>query len=156
MKAGQTHRLIPITSLLTIVLFLFSACSTTPSKPKSAAGTGAATGAVIGGIAGSSSGQTTEGIIAGGLAGAVIGGIVGISQERKERNEQDRLAQERTYQQQVAKARAAEAKAKAELEEELKNKDLIIREQMNVITNLVKTLKNVIYDGIQSMYFHLV
>lgn len=43
-----------------------------------------------------------------------------------------------------------------ELENELKNKDMIIREQMNVITNLVQTLKNVVFDGIQSVYSHLI
>ena len=43
-----------------------------------------------------------------------------------------------------------------ELENELKNKDMIIREQMNVITNLVQTLRNVVFDGIQSMYSHLI
>ncbi|MFQ5782402.1 MAG: hypothetical protein ACE5GR_05040 [Nitrosopumilus sp.] len=43
-----------------------------------------------------------------------------------------------------------------ELENNLKNKDMIIQEQMNVIVNLVKTMKNVLFDGIQSMYSHLV
>jgi len=36
----------------------------------------------------------------------------------------------------------------AVLEGELDNKDLIIREQMNVIVNLPNSLKNVIFDGI--------
>ncbi len=40
----------------------------------------------------------------------------------------------------------------AELENELRNKDMIIKEQMNVIVNLANTLKNVIYNGIQSLY----
>ena len=39
-----------------------------------------------------------------------------------------------------------------ELETELENKDMIIKEQMSVIMNLAKTLKNVIFDGIQSVY----
>lgn len=40
----------------------------------------------------------------------------------------------------------------AELEDELHNKDLIIREQMNVISNLANTLRNAIFDGFQSVY----
>lgn len=40
----------------------------------------------------------------------------------------------------------------AELEGELKNKDMIIREQMNVIINLANTLKNTFFDGIKSVY----
>ena len=36
-----------------------------------------------------------------------------------------------------------------DLEDELNGKDLIIREQMNVIVNLANTLKNVIFNGIQ-------
>ena len=38
------------------------------------------------------------------------------------------------------------------LEDELDNKDMIIREQMNVIVNLANSLKNVIFDGISSVY----
>ncbi len=44
----------------------------------------------------------------------------------------------------------------SDLENELKNKDMIIREQMNVITNLAQTLKNVVFDGMQSMYSYLI
>lgn len=40
----------------------------------------------------------------------------------------------------------------AELEDELHNKNLIIREQMNVISNLANTLRNAIFDGFQSVY----
>jgi len=40
----------------------------------------------------------------------------------------------------------------ANLEDELVNKDLIIREQMNVIVNLANSFKNAIFDGIQSAY----
>jgi len=40
----------------------------------------------------------------------------------------------------------------AELEDKLDNKDLIIREQMNVIVNLANTLKNTLFDGIKSLY----
>jgi hypothetical protein len=38
------------------------------------------------------------------------------------------------------------------LENDLKNKDLIILEQMNVIMNLANTIKNAIFDGIKSVY----
>lgn len=40
----------------------------------------------------------------------------------------------------------------ANLEDELVNKDLIIREQMNVILNLANSIRNTIFDGIQSVY----
>lgn len=40
----------------------------------------------------------------------------------------------------------------AVLEGELDNKDLIIKEQMNVIVNLANSLKNVIFDGMQFVY----
>jgi len=40
----------------------------------------------------------------------------------------------------------------AALEDELDNKDLIIREQMNVIINLANSLRNAIFDGIQFVY----
>jgi len=39
-----------------------------------------------------------------------------------------------------------------ELENELHKKDLIIREQMNVISNLANTIRNAIYDGMQFVY----
>lgn len=37
----------------------------------------------------------------------------------------------------------------AALEDELENKDMIIREQMNVIVNLANSLKNAIFNGLQ-------
>jgi ribosomal protein S6 len=40
----------------------------------------------------------------------------------------------------------------ADLEIQLHNKDLIIREQMNVISNLANSLRNAIFDGLQSVY----
>ena len=94
-------------------------CQVAPSKTVTGAGTGAAAGAVVGGLAGGASGNTSQGVLAGAGAGAIIGGIVGLTQEMKERKEQDRLAQERAYQQELARKRAEEAKAKALLEEEL-------------------------------------
>jgi coproporphyrinogen III oxidase-like Fe-S oxidoreductase len=62
---------------------------------------------------------TGTGLAAGAAAGAIIGGIVGMVQDAKDRKEQDRLAQERAYQQERAKKLAEEAKLKATMEEEL-------------------------------------
>jgi hypothetical protein len=39
-----------------------------------------------------------------------------------------------------------------DMEIQLHGKDLIIREQMNVISNLANSLRNAIFDGIQSVY----
>jgi uncharacterized protein YcfJ len=106
--------------LLAVVLVAAGGCQVAPSKTVTGAGTGAAAGAVVGGLASAATGSnSSQGILAGGAAGAIIGGIVGLTQEMKEHKEQDRLAQERAYQQELAKKRAAEAKAKAEMDEEL-------------------------------------
>lgn len=94
-------------------------CQVAPSKTVTGAGTGAAAGAVVGGLAGSASGNSSQGVLAGAGAGAIIGGVIGLTQEIKERKEQDRLAQERAYQQELARRRAEEAKNKALLEEEM-------------------------------------
>jgi len=108
-----------VTSLLVVIFSLSNGCQVAPSKTVSGAGTGAGAGAVVGGVAGSASGNTSGGVLAGAAAGALIGGIVGLTQEMKERKEQDRLAQERAYQQELSKKRSEEARARAELEEEL-------------------------------------
>lgn len=107
------------TAVCGLLVLSLAGCQVAPSKTVSGAGTGAAAGAVVGGLAGSASGNTSQGVLAGAGAGAVIGGIVGLTQEMKERREQDRLAQERAYQQELARRRAEEAKQKALLEEEL-------------------------------------
>lgn len=97
-----------------------SGCQVAPSKTVKGAGTGAAAGAVVGGLAGSgSSSGSGTGMLAGAAAGAVIGGAIGMVQDMKERKEQDRLAQERAYQQELARKRAEEASAKASFDEEL-------------------------------------
>jgi hypothetical protein len=91
-----------------------------PSKTASGAGTGALIGGAGGAIAGNNSSMGTgTGLVGGAAAGALIGGIVGMVQDAKDRKEQDRLAQERAYQQELAKRRAEDAKSKAALEEEL-------------------------------------
>ncbi|SRR5258708_5543440 len=103
---------------LAVVLVGAGGCAVAPSKTASGAGTGAAAGAVVGAVA-NPTGNSGQGILAGAAAGAIIGGIIGLTQEMKERKEQDRLAQERAYQQDLSKTRSAEAKAKAEMDEEL-------------------------------------
>ena len=100
----------------------WSGCSSgvAPSKTASNAGTGAVIGGLGGAVIGSNSSLGTGmGAAAGAGAGALIGGIVGLVQEAKDRKEQDRLAQERGYQQELAKKRSEEARRKAEMDEEL-------------------------------------
>jgi len=48
----------------------------------------------------------------------LVGGIVGMVQDARDRKEQDRLAQERAYAQDMAKKKAEEARLKAEMDEE--------------------------------------
>lgn len=102
-------------------MLALTGCSSTASKPVKTAGTGAVAGAVAGAVIGNNtgSGNSAAGAAIGGAAGAVVGGVVGMVQEARERSEQDRLAQERAYQQELAKRRAQEAKFKAAIEEEL-------------------------------------
>jgi hypothetical protein len=105
-----------------LAVFAATGCSSgvAPSKTASGAGTGAMIGGVGGAVAGNNSSMGTgTGLAVGAGAGALIGGIVGMVQDAKDRKEQDRLAQERAYQQELAKKRAEEAKTKAALEEEL-------------------------------------
>jgi hypothetical protein len=81
---------------------------------------GTAAGAGVGAIVGSNSSMgTTTGVLGGAAAGALVGAVVGMTQDMKERKEQDRLAQERAYQQELARTREAEARFKAAMEEEL-------------------------------------
>ncbi|MBI2815287.1 MAG: hypothetical protein HYX71_13510 [Opitutae bacterium] len=105
--------------ILAATLIGAGGCAVAPSKTVTGAGTGAGAGAVVGGVAGSASGNTSQGVLAGAAAGAIIGGLIGLGQEFKERKEQERLAQERAYQQDLSKKRSEEAKAKAEMDEEL-------------------------------------
>ncbi|HRE07188.1 MAG TPA: hypothetical protein PKX00_16355 [Opitutaceae bacterium] len=112
----------PAVALITaFAVFGLAGCSSVaPSKTATGAGTGAAAGAVVGGLgAGATGGNSSTGILAGAAAGAIIGGVVGMVKDAKERKEQDRLAQERAYQQELSRKRAEEAKRKAEVEEEL-------------------------------------
>ena len=99
----------------------WSGCSSVaPSRTATGAGTGAVLGGVGGAVVGNNSGLGTgTGAAIGVGAGALIGGIVGMVQDAKDRKEQDRLAQERAYQQELARKRSEEAKRKAESDEEL-------------------------------------
>lgn len=97
-------------------------CSSGVAPSKTASGAG--TGAVVGGLGGAAIGSSTSmgtgtGALGGAAAGALIGGVIGLVQDARDRKEQDRLAQERAYQQENAKKKAEEAKLKAEMDEEL-------------------------------------
>src|SRR5215204_7466033 len=106
-----------IISLVTAVAMVgLTGCSSgvAPSKTASGAGTGAAIGGLGGAVVGNNSSMGTgTGLAAGAVGGALVGGIIGMVQDAKDRKEQDRLAQERAYQQELAKRRAEEAKLKA-------------------------------------------
>lgn len=98
-----------------------SGCSSVaPSRTATGAGAGAAIGGVGGAVIGNNSSLGTgTGAAIGAVAGALTGGIIGMVQDAKDRKEQDRLAQERAYQQELARKRSAEAKMKAESDEEI-------------------------------------
>jgi hypothetical protein len=105
-----------------LAVFGASGCSSgiAPSKTASGAGTGAVVGGVAGAVAGNNSSiGSSTGILGGVALGAITGGIIGMVQEAKDRKEQDRLSQERAYQQELAKKRSEEAKRKAAEDEEL-------------------------------------
>lgn len=111
-----------IGSVVAACLLVLSGCTgVAPSKTVKGAQTGAIAGAVGGAVIGNNtgSGNAMSGAAIGGVAGAVVGGVVGAVQEARERTEQDRLAQERAYQQELAKRRAQDAKFRAAIDEEL-------------------------------------
>lgn len=118
-RLGRCKQLVLLGTAAAVALF--SGCSSVaPSKTATGAGTGAMIGGAGGAIVGSGSSMGTgTGLVGGAAAGALIGGIVGMVQDAKDRKEQDRLAQERAYQQELAKRRAEEARSKASIEEEL-------------------------------------
>lgn len=102
------------------ILFTAGCSSVAPSPAAKAAGTGAVVGGVTGAVVGNNSSLgTTTGVLGGVAAGAIVGGIVGMVQDAKEKKEQDRLAQERAYQQDLARKRKEEATRRAANEEEL-------------------------------------
>jgi len=111
-----------ITGLITAFAVLgWSGCSSVaPSRTSTGAGVGGIAGGVGGAVIGNNSSLGTgTGAAIGAGAGALIGGIVGMVQDAKDRKEQDRLAQERAYQQELAKKRSEEARRKAESDEEI-------------------------------------
>ena len=121
-RFGSPHirRFIALATAATMVGVVGCSSGVAPSKTASGAGTGALIGGVGGAVAGNNSSMGTgTGLVGGAAAGALIGGIVGMVQDAKDRKEQDRLAQERAYQQELAKRRAEDAKSKAAMEEEL-------------------------------------
>ena len=107
--------------VLALALLGAGGCSSVaPSRTATGAGTGAVVGGVGGAVVGNNSSLGTgTGAAIGAGAGALIGGIVGMVQDAKDRKEQDRLAQERAYQQELAKKRSEEARRKAESDEEI-------------------------------------
>jgi hypothetical protein len=104
-----------------LAVLSWSGCSSVaPSRTATGAGAGAVVGGLGGAVVGNNSSLGTgTGAAIGVGAGALIGGIVGMVQDAKDRKEQDRLAQERAYQQELAKKRSVEARMKAESDEEL-------------------------------------
>ncbi|MCF3648836.1 YMGG-like glycine zipper-containing protein [Synoicihabitans lomoniglobus] len=110
---------IALATLLTLTVF--SGCKVAPSKTAKGAGIGAVGGALAGAAIGnnSGSGNSASGAAIGGAAGALVGGAIGLVQDMKERSQQDQLAQERAYQQEVARRRQEEARLKDQLDEEL-------------------------------------
>src|SRR6187402_3595700 len=114
------NQLIGVTAALALAGMSGCSSGVAPSKTASAAGTGALIGGAGGAVVGNNSSMGTgTGLVGGAAAGALIGGIVGMVQDAKDRREQDRLSQERAYQQELAKKRAEEAKVKAAMDEEL-------------------------------------
>lgn len=112
----------PILVVAPLLAFsLLTGCQVAPSKTAKGAGVGGAAGAIGGAVIGNNtgSGNAASGAAIGGAAGALVGGAVGLMQDMKERSAQDRLAQERAYQQEVARKRQEEARLKEQLEEEL-------------------------------------
>ncbi len=119
-----------------------------PSKTATGAGTGALVGAGAGAIVGNNSSMGSgAGILGGAALGAITGGIVGMVQEAKDRKEQDRLSQERAYQQELAKKRTEEAKRKASEDEELaiaqgfRISDMELNEAQKITDNTADRLK---------------
>ena len=116
----MNRRLVSLVTALSVAGLTGCSSGVAPSKTATGAGTGAMIGGVGGAVVGNNSSMGTgTGLAAGAAAGAIIGGIVGMVQDAKDRKEQDRLAQERAYQQERAKKLAEEAKLKASMEEEL-------------------------------------
>jgi outer membrane lipoprotein SlyB len=109
---------VPITLLS---LSLLAGCQVAPSSTVKGAGVGGAAGALGGAVIGnnSGSGNAASGALIGGAAGAAVGAAIGLVQDMKERGQQDQLAQERSYQQEVARKKQDEARMRDQLNEEL-------------------------------------
>lgn len=119
-RSQRTFQLVTVMAVATTLGLSGCSSGVAPSRTATGAGVGTAAGAGVGAIVGSSSSMgTTTGVLGGAAAGALVGAVVGMTQDMKERKEQDRLAQERAYQQELARTREAEARFKAAMEEEL-------------------------------------
>lgn len=120
LSARRVHVLLSLTTAAVALSLTGCSSGVAPSKTATGAGVGAGVGALGGAVVGGSSSMgTTTGVLGGAAAGALVGAVVGMTQDMKERKEQDRLAQERAYQQELARTREAEARFKAAMEEEL-------------------------------------
>ncbi len=119
-RSTMFRQFVGLTTAATLIGLTGCSSGVAPSKTASGAGTGALIGGAGGAIVGNNSSMGTgAGLVGGAALGAIVGGLIGLAQDRKDGREQDRLAQERAYQQELAKKRGEEAKLKASLEEEL-------------------------------------
>ncbi len=113
---SQISKLIAL--LLVTPMVLFSGCATSSHTAKGA-GVGAVAGGATGAIIGKQSGETGEGAVVGALAGTAIGALLGAAKDARISREQEQIAQERAYQQEIAKMREIQARESAVREEEL-------------------------------------
>lgn len=119
-KTRSSFQKLTVLGLAGAMLGLSACSSVAPSKTATGAGVGAAAGGLGGAVIGNNSSLGTgTGAAIGVGAGALVGGIIGMVQDAKDRKEQDRLAQERAYQQDLAKRRSEEARKRAEADEEI-------------------------------------
>ena len=117
---GSVRQLLCLFTAVAVVGSTGCSSGVAPSKTTTSAATGAAVGGVAGAVVGNNSSMgSTTGILGGAALGAITGGIIGMVNEAKDRKEQDRLSQERAYQQELAKKRSEEARRKASEDEEL-------------------------------------
>ncbi len=118
-------RILTLVVACSLIASLQTGCTTssptfgTASSSTRGAGTGAIVGGAGGAMIGSSSGQTAEGALVGAAAGAVVGGLIGMYQDAQQKKEQEALAQNRAYQQELARKRQEEASKRERLEREL-------------------------------------
>jgi hypothetical protein len=119
-SAPAVRKIICLVTALAVAGLAGCSSGVAPSSTVSGATKGAAIGGLGGAVIGNNSSMGTgAGLVGGAVAGGLVGGIIGMVQDAKDRKEQDRLAQERAYQQEVARKRLEESKQKAAMDEEL-------------------------------------